>query len=611
MRVSLKVKLTALISLLVLLVVLATSALYLVNSVRQTLEGIQQVGAYIRDETFARARAVVAATHIPPYIDPSDFNEVRTFIQVRLSQDAGLQSLMQSAVAYSPIIDYVALTNTRGMVLADDDPTLIGGRLTPVPPLSQLLNAPLLQQLRLIYGAPQVYEVVLPLEIKHRRFCDVRVGVSTVFLGAQVTPHLRAALTLAGLVIILATLTAGLLSFRVLRPLEAISQSVDRIARGEFTEPVKVRREDEWGVLSSKLNLLGEQIRGEKAAYLALQENLDQILANLTDGLLLFDGGDRLVLATPSVSRFLGLPAEQLVQSAAAQVFAGEGSLNKLLREAFQERRALVGETLDLPENPATPHVSVTTHFVQENGHQVASLVTLRDAGTRAQLEDQIGLTTKLAAVGRLTSGVAHEVKNPLNAMILQVEILKSKLAGQDEGVKPQLDILSQEIRRLDRVVKTFLDFARPMEIRRAQTDVTVLVQEVFMLAAPQAENYNVKLILEPNGVLPYLHVDPDLMKQALLNLVLNGCQAMPQGGELRVKPHAGAKSVDLEIVDQGVGIPEEARDRIFSLYYTTKPGGSGIGLAMTYRIIQLHDGAIHFSSEVNQGTTFRISLPL
>jgi len=611
MRVNLKVKLTALISLLVLLVVLATSALYLVNSVRQTLEGIQQVGAYIRDETFARARAVVAATHIPPYIDPLDFDEVRTFIQVRLSQDAGLQSLMQSAVAYSPIIDYVALTNTRGMVLADDDPTLIGGRLTPVPPLSQLLNAPLLQQLRLIYGAPQVYEVVLPLEIKHRRFCDVRVGVSTVFLGAQVTPHLRAALTLAGLVIILATLTAGLLSFRVLRPLEAISQSVDRIARGEFTEPVKVRREDEWGVLSSKLNLLGEQIRGEKAAYLALQENLDQILANLTDGLLLFDGGDRLVLATPSVSRFLGLPAEQLVQSAAAQVFAGEGSLNKLLREAFQERRALVGETLDLPENPATPHVSVTTHFVQENGHQVASLVTLRDAGTRAQLEDQIGLTTKLAAVGRLTSGVAHEVKNPLNAMILQVEILKSKLAGQDEGVKPQLDILSQEIRRLDRVVKTFLDFARPMEIRRAQTDVTVLVQEVFMLAAPQAENYNVKLILEPNGVLPYLHVDPDLMKQALLNLVLNGCQAMPQGGELRVKPHAGAKSVDLEIVDQGVGIPEEARDRIFSLYYTTKPGGSGIGLAMTYRIIQLHDGAIHFSSEVNQGTTFRISLPL
>ncbi|MGH9773207.1 MAG: sensor histidine kinase [Candidatus Acidiferrales bacterium] len=222
-----------------------------------------------------------------------------------------------------------------------------------------------------------------------------------------------------------------------------------------------------------------------------------------------------------------------------------------------------------------------------------------------------MGLATKLAAVGRLTSGVAHEVKNPLNAMILQVEILRSRLAGQDEAVKPQLDILAQEIRRLDRVVKTFLDFARPIEIRRAPTDLAGLVQEVFVLAAPQAQKYNVKLILEPNGNLPRLRVDPDLMKQALLNLVLNGCQAMPQGGELRVRPRAGSKTVDLEIVDQGVGIPEEARDRIFSLYYTTKPEGSGIGLAMTYRIIELHDGTIHFSSEVSRGTTFQVSLPL
>ncbi|MGH9357108.1 MAG: sensor histidine kinase, partial [Terriglobia bacterium] len=509
------------------------------------------------------------------------------------------------------VIDYVALTSAPGMVLADSDPTLIGGRLAPVSRLSRLLDAPLYKQFRLIYGAPQVFEVVLPLQMKHERFCDVRVGVSTVFLGAQVTPHLRAALILAGIVVMLATLTAGLLSFRMLRPLAAISQSVDRIARGEFMGPMKMGREDEWGVLSSKLNLLGEQIRGEKAAYLALQENLDQILANLTDGLLFFDAQDKLVLATPSASRFLRLPAEQLVHSTAAEVFAGTGPLNRLLRGSFLERRALTGETLDLPGSPATPSVSVTTHFVRENGRQVASLVTLRDAGTRAQLEDQIGVATKLAAVGRLTSGVAHEVKNPLNAMILQVEIMKSKLPGRGEAMKPQLDILAHEIHRLDRVVKTFLDFNRPLEINRSQTDVAGLVREVFTLAEPEAQQQHVKLVLEPNGDLPHISLDPDLIKQALLNLVLNGCQAMPQGGELRVKPHAGPKTVDLEITDQGVGIPEDVRDRIFTLYYTTKPGGSGIGLAMAYRIIQLHDGVIHFSSEVNRGTTFQVSLPL
>ncbi len=611
MRVSLKLKLTALISLLVLLVVFVTSALYSINSVRQTLEEIEQVGIYTCDETYASTRAVVAATRIPSYINASDFGEVRAFIQAQLNQDAGLQSLMQSAVAYSPAIDYVALTSTQGTVLADNDPTLVGGRLTPAPPLSKLLHASLAQQVRLIYGPPQVYEVVLPLEMQHRQFCDIRVGVSTVFLGAQVTPHLEGALKLMALVILLATLSAGLLSFRVLRPLAAISQSVDRLARGEFTAPVKVRREDEWGVLSSKLNLLGEHIRGEKAAYLALQGNLDQLLANLTDGLLLFGGDGRLVLATPSASRFLGVSAEQLLHSTASQVFARNDPLSNALRASFSAGRSLSGQMIDLPGNTSTPRVSVTTQFVSENHHQVAGLVTLRDADTRAQLEDQIGLATKLAAVGRLTSGVAHEVKNPLNAMILQVEILRARLAGQDEAVKPQLDILAQEIRRLDRVVKTFLDFARPIKIRRAQTDVTALVQEVFALAVPQAQKYNVRLILEPNGILPRLRVDPDLMKQALLNLILNGCEAMPEGGELRVRPRAGRKTIDLDIMDQGTGIPEEARDRIFSLYYTTKPGGSGIGLAMTYRIIELHDGTIHFTSEVSRGTTFQVSLPM
>ncbi len=612
MRISLKLKLTALISLLVLLVVLVTSALYVVGLVRQTLSGIEQVGNYVRDETSLRARAVVAGARIPPSINPANVEEVRAFIKVRLSQAAGLRSLMYSATADSPVIDYVALTDTHGVILAHDDPRLIGDQLPPAPRISQLLNVGAIRQLRLIYGAPRVYEAVQPLALDHQPFCDVRVGVSTVLLAAQVTPELRAALELALLVVILATGTAALLSFRMLRPLAAISQSVDRLARGEFAEPVRVRREDEWGVLSSKLNLLGEQIRGEKAAYLALQDNLDQIFANLVDGLLLFDGEDKLVLATPSVSRFLGLPAERLVHSTAEQTFAQDGPLNRVLREAFRERRSLAGRMVDLPENADTPRVAVTAHFIRENDQPVASLVALRDAGTQAQLEDQIGIAAKLAALGKLTSGVAHEVKNPLNAMTLQVEILKEKLAGSEneDDVRPQLSVLDHEIRRLDRVVKTFLDFTRPMEIRRVPTSIPDLVQEVFTLAAPHADERNVKLILDRNGELSSARLDRDLIKQALLNLVLNGCQAMPEGGELRVRPHGGPEMIELDIVDQGVGIPPEAQEKIFSLFYSTKPEGSGIGLAMAFRIIQLHDGSIQFSSEVNRGTTFRVFLP-
>lgn len=256
------------------------------------------------------------------------------------------------------------------------------------------------------------------------------------------------------------------------------------------------------------------------------------------------------------------------------------------------------------------PRVAASIQFVEAEGERVGSLVTLRDATTRAQLEDQIDLAAKLAALGRLTSGVAHEVRNPLNAMVLQLELLKSKLQDQGEQVEPQLDILSAEIRRLDRVVRTFLDFTRPIEIRPVETDVAGLIREVFTLAEPQARENNVRLLLEPDGSMPPVRLDRDLFKQALLNLVLNGCQAMPSGGELRITPHAFPHHVELEIADQGVGIPPEARKNIFFLYFTTKPGGNGVGLAMAYRIIQLHNGSIDFSSEVDRGTTFRVSLP-
>ncbi len=401
------------------------------------------------------------------------------------------------------------------------------------------------------------------------------------------------------------------MSYGVLRPLQTISHSVERMARGEDPGPLNVKRKDEWGILSSKLNLLGEQIRGEKTAFTRLKENLDQLFANLADGLLLFDKQDHLVLATPAVERFLGSPPETLLHQTAQEIFSTDRPMDRVLREAFKKRESVIWESEEeAEETDGGPRIAASVQFAQTGGEPVGALVTVRDAGTRAQLEDQIAVATKLAALGRIISGVAHEVKNPLNAMVLQLEILKAKLAEHGTAVKPQLDTLSSEIRRLDRVVKTFLDFTRPVELRLSDTDLEQVVQEVFTLAEPQAQQNHVLLIIEKDGPVPRIKVDRDLFKQALLNLVLNGCQAMPSGGKLKVRPRKAERRVELEIADQGVGIPPEVQPRIFSLFFTTKPGGSGVGLAMAYRIIQLHNGSIDFSSEPGRGTTFRIALP-
>ena len=607
MRLSLKPKLTALITLLVLLVVVVTSTIYISNLTRQTLLEVQSKGEYVASEVSHQAGTVLPQCHMPQGENPQDFQALRSFVQTCLSSDPGLKSLMESAVGYLPVVDYVAITDTNLVTLVSN-PEEVAHHLTPAPHYSQLIQAGLVRQFRAVYGPPRGYDVTLPLALGAEPL-DVRVGVSTVLLREEISPNLRAALLLSLVAIVFATLSAAVVSFLMLRPLEKISQSVDLLARGEFSRPVTLKRRDEWGILSSKLHLLGEQMRGEKAAFVRLQENLDQIFSNLSDGLLLFDQQDRLVLATSAAQRFLGPSIRTTAHRPATEVFSPDTPLHQLLREAFQTRQSLIWKKLELPGEPSTS-LAVNAQFVGVGDQRVGCLITLRDTGSRAEIKDQIDTTTKLAAIGRLMSGVAHEVKNPLNAMVLQLEVLKARLGEQGEMVQPQVDILAEEIRRLDRVVKTFLDFTRPVEIHPVDAELAPLVREVFALAEPQARSNKVQLTFVGNGATPPVRVDRDLIKQALLNLVLNACQAMPQGGELKITPHVLPNAVEIEIRDSGVGISLDAQKRIFSLFYTTKPGGTGIGLAMAFRVVQLHNGTIDFTSEVNHGTTFRITLP-
>ena len=610
MRVSLKSKLTALISFLVLVVVLATGTAYLGALTRQALDEVKSKGEFVAKGIFQQARTALAGARLPVGLDPNNPEDLRRFIGEKLAEDTGVSTALQSAVGYLPIIDYVAITDTGQVVMAASDQAQIGTRFALAEPFENLLGAGLLRQLRVIYGPGRVYEFTSRFDMGGKPLGDVRVGVSTVFIRDQLTPELRRALWLTLAAVVLATLTAGLVSFRLLRPLETISRGVDRMARGEYGLKLDVRRADEWGVLSSRLNLLGEQMRGEKAAYLALKERLDQLFSNLADGLMLFDKDDRLALATPSVERFLRRPPDELLHRTAPEIFVGDAPLDSSLREVFKKRQPLAWQTVEPSNGSEAPPLAVNVQFVEERGERLGALVTLRDTTELAEFEDQLDVTARLAAIGRLTSGVAHEVKNPLNAMILQVEILKSKLAANTQGVAPQLEILSSEIRRLDRVVKTFLDFTRPVELRFVPTDLAALVREVFTLAEPQAKQNNVSLVIEPDDGPATARVDRDLIKQVLLNLVLNGCQAMPSGGELRVRMRPQAGRLELEIADQGMGIPEAIRPKIFTLFCTTKPGGTGVGLAMASRIVQLHNGSIDFASEEKHGTTFRVVLP-
>ncbi len=227
------------------------------------------------------------------------------------------------------------------------------------------------------------------------------------------------------------------------------------------------------------------------------------------------------------------------------------------------------------------------------------------------RIRAQMQVLDRLAGLARITAGAAHEVKNPLNSMRLWLENLKSSGPESPDMQQQAVQILDKEIDRLDRVVKRLLDFYRPVELLMEVTRVDEILQHALDLVRPQTENSQVEIVTNLDTEIPPIRADRELLKQAVLNLLLNACEAMGTGGRLTVELKRENNAAEISVSDTGQGIPKEYRERIFQLFFTTKPGGSGVGLATTYRIVMLHNGSIDFTSEAGRGTTFRIRLPL
>jgi signal transduction histidine kinase len=194
---------------------------------------------------------------------------------------------------------------------------------------------------------------------------------------------------------------------------------------------------------------------------------------------------------------------------------------------------------------------------------------------------------------------------------VLHLQLLQNKLAQEEPDTRRHMDIIDSEIRRLDRVVQTLVDFTRPRDLHLEDFDLRHLLEEVAQLAAPDAEQHGVRIDLHlPDQPLP-LKIDIDLMKQAFLNVVINGVQSMPAGGALTISARRENGIAVAEVQDQGGGIPKDLHDKVFELYFTTKKEGSGIGLAQTYQILQWHYGSVDFESVENKGTAFRFQIPI
>jgi PAS domain S-box-containing protein len=618
------VKLVLAITGMVSVIVVSLSLLYLSQLLSERIQQSYLDNDIAAHQVLLAVRSAVehGLTHVP--LPPNDPDALDKAIASALHKDAALQLTLNSFIRYAPTIYDINIANSKGTILLSTDPLYQGHLLPPEPSFISLQKMTAWRKFRIVFGPPAVYAVDARLVRNGAPFLTVRVGVRTTFLRSQLAPWLHAELVILVLSMLITIMLAALLSNMALHPLRVISERLDQFMLAEpkdmFAQPqalptpeLLLAPTDEFSRVSSKIERIGQRMRSVEEVFTALKENLDQVLENLQDGVMLFTQDGRVVMVSDSVEHFLGLTRDQMLGMELHDIFDRQSTLGQIVRRAFNARLMLMQEEV-ITETGR--RIQVSLDFIHHEdatkpSDSLGALLTLHDSESMRQIENELEVSRRLADLGRLTSGVGHEVKNPINAIVVHLELLREKLARSDRSAERHVDVIQNEIRRLDRVVQTLIDFSRPVELDLSTQDLRSIVTSVLTLAEPDLEQRSVRVVstLPPGPV--YVRVDADLIQQALLNVLLNGAQAMADGGELHVELRQNTHEASLRIRDQGCGIPHEILGRIFNLYFTTKRDGTGIGLAMTYRILQLHNGSVQVESKVDVGTQFTLRLPV
>ncbi len=570
-------------------------------------------------------------------VDPNNPAQLRALEAEAVRNNDALKAAVDSLNSSSLTVYDINIGDGQGSTLLSSDPDNEDKPLPARPNYNQLLSANSLQLFPQVFGKPRVFDVVMPLNRNGQLFASVNVGVRTSLLKALYEPLLQKSLLLMGFALTAALLVAFLLGNLALRPLEKISMQLDYLAPPSeaASEEKQTQRQDTPERVSTKIEMIGQRMRNVEEVFSALKENLNQVLGNLQDGVLLFTGGGRAVLVSEAARRFLGREQETILGRQAWEIFDSTTLLGRELLTAFENRTNLVKTEI---RTETGQRIQASVDFIRDEDlhRDLGALVTLHDMESAAAIQSELELSRRMAAIGRLTAGVGHEVKNPINAIVVHLELLKAKLGDSGAPAMRHLEVIDSEIHRLDRVVQMLVDFSRPVELRLVHQDLRLVIGDVLALSREELSTRNVTLVSRMPDEPLTANVDADLLKQAVLNVIQNGAQAMPQGGKLEVileeersSTYPGTASASwngngsgpvnsgpaeyavLRIRDEGVGIPDEIREKIFDLYFTTKSGGSGIGLAMTYRILQLHNGSVDVQSKAGHGTEFQLRIPL
>ena len=351
----------------------------------------------------------------------------------------------------------------------------------------------------------------------------------------------------------------------------------------------------------------------------------ESLLAGLPDAVVGVDDGLRVMLWNPAAESLLGRSARRTVGRALKEIFPPETSLVRHLGDTLATGESRSESEAVIESGDGRPvHVSIVTAPLARSGDVEAAVAVIRDMTRLYQLESEVRRGETLAAAGQIAMGLAHEIRNPLGAIRGAVQLMRREL-GDDPRLGEYTDVLFKEVDRVNRIIEMLLDLGRPVTLRPVPLNLHQLLERVALLSQELAAVSGVQIQRRYDPSLPPILADEDRLLQVFHNLMRNAIEAMPSGGRLtlisrlsmnplftKVDLGAGQRSMaEVQVVDEGEGIPEAAQAKLFTPFFTTKEKGLGLGLALCHRILEEHRGAIQVTSEPGRGTTVSCFIPI
>ena len=424
--------------------------------------------------------------------------------------------------------------------------------------------------------------------------------------------------------IVIVILLSFLISDKITEPILKITQVAGKVAQGDFEAMIKYVSKDELGILVKDFNQMIQDLRRQRTQLLLDKEYINSIITDMLDSLIVIDQNSIIKTVNKATldllgykeGELLGKPLEDVFEEEALP-FKGEG-LKKLIEDGFIRNYETAYKTKTNENVPVSLSGSVMYKQGKDFKEVIGIINVAHDMREIKELHSELLQCDKLASLGTLAAGVAHEIKNPLAIIIQGLAFLKSSIPAGDAIAIDTVERIERASMRAANIVRDLLSFSRQSPPALEGQDIVSVIEETLPLVEHQIRLKNIKVIRHFSPDLPLVKVDSNQIKQAFINIILNAVDAMPQAGTITIetekpKAQAAGNTVKIRLSDTGCGIPEENLQKVFDPFFSTKQkqGGTGLGLSVTKGIIEGHSGTVEIESRLGFGTTVIVGLPI